>query len=283
MRKLQNGVILATISLGIDKTNSVYNWGMEKAEIIVFDLDQTLTESKSPLDVEMNDLLCDLLRIKKVAVISGASFKQFQDQFLDHLVCPPELLSKLYLLPTDGAAFYEYKDKWQCVYNHALAVEEKQKIIKAFEETFLETGFKREERIFGELIEDRGSQITFSGLGMKAPIELKEKWDPDRKKREVLEENLLKKIPEYSIKLGGTTSIDITPKGIDKAFGIEALMKNLNLSKEQVFYVGDAFYKDGNDTSIIRLNIGYKSVGDPGIEDTKQFIREFIKQSQMGV
>ncbi len=261
----------------------VYNYAMEKVEVIVFDLDQTLTESKSPLDVEMNDLLCDLLNIKKVAVISGASFKQFEEQFLDRLVCPSELLKNLYLLPTDGAAFYEYKDKWQRVYSHELAQEEKLKILKAFEETFKETGFQKEERIYGELIEDRGSQITFSGLGMKAPIELKEKWDPDRKIRDELKDVLSRKLPEYSVKLGGTTSIDITPKGIDKAYGIEKLMKFLNLNSEQVFYVGDAFYKDGNDTSIIRLNIGYKSVGDPGIEDTKQFIRGLIKQSQMGV
>ncbi len=37
---------------------------------------------------------------------------------------------------------------------------------------------------WGEQIEDRGSQITFSALGQQAPIEEKKKWDPDFTKRE---------------------------------------------------------------------------------------------------
>ncbi|MFZ2769752.1 MAG: HAD-IIB family hydrolase, partial [Minisyncoccia bacterium] len=232
---------------------------------------------------EMSELLCELLKLKKVAVISGASMEQFQKQFLDYLICPRELLNNLYLLPTDGAALYEYVLEWKCVYNHNLSKDEKIKIFEAFERTFIDTGFKKEQVLYGELIEDRGSQITFSGLGMKAPIVLKEKWDPDQKKRRILIESLQKKLPEYSIKIGGTTSIDITLKGIDKAYGILELMKHLNYTKEQVFYVGDAFYKDGNDTSIERLNIGFKAVGDPGIEDTKILLRTLINKLKTGV
>ena len=250
---------------------------MEKAEIIVFDLDQTLTESKAPLDLEMAELLRGLLKIKKVAIISGASFKQFQNQFLDHFDCPIELLKNLYLLPTNGAIFYEYKEGWNCIYNHELPIEERQKIIKALEETFKETGFQQEKTIYGELIEDRGSQVTFSGLGMQAPLELKDKWDPDRKKRETLINSLQPKLPNYSVKMAGTTSIDITPSGVDKAYGVGELMNYLEYSKDQVFYIGDAFYPQGNDTSILRLNIGYESVGKPGIEDTKELIRSLLK------
>jgi len=38
-------------------------------------------------------------------------------------------------------------------------------------------------KICGELIEDRGSQITYSGLGQFAPLAEKVKWDPDFSKR----------------------------------------------------------------------------------------------------
>ena len=51
-------------------------------KLIVFDLDGTLAESKSPLDTEMSSLLHDLLRIVKVAVISGGDWVQFEKQLL---------------------------------------------------------------------------------------------------------------------------------------------------------------------------------------------------------
>jgi phosphomannomutase len=35
------------------------------------------------------------------------------------------------------------------------------------------------EMVWGELIEDRGSQITFSAIGQQAPLEEKKRWDPD--------------------------------------------------------------------------------------------------------
>jgi hydroxymethylpyrimidine pyrophosphatase-like HAD family hydrolase len=46
-------------------------------KLIVFDLDGTLAESKSSLDTEMSTLLHNLIRIVKVAVISGGDWPQF--------------------------------------------------------------------------------------------------------------------------------------------------------------------------------------------------------------
>ena len=42
-------------------------------KLIIFDLDGTLAESKSPLDAEMSTLLGRLLGIVKFAVISGGA------------------------------------------------------------------------------------------------------------------------------------------------------------------------------------------------------------------
>ena len=42
-------------------------------------------------------------------------------------------------------------------------------------------------------------------------------WDPDFAKRKKMKELLDKLIPEFSVRLGGTTSVDITKPGIDKA------------------------------------------------------------------
>lgn len=249
----------------------------ETADIIIFDLDKTLTESKMPLDPDMSALLCALLRRKKAAVISGAAFKQFEAQFLHYLSCPREVLENLFLLPTNGASLYEYKNEsWACVYQMEFAVAEKKKIFIALELAFTKTNFKKPETVYGAQIEDRDTQITFSGLGSEAPLALKEKWDPDHAKRNVLAQALQAELPDFSISIGGATSIDITRKGIDKAYGITALMRRLKYLPKQVFYVGDALFPGGNDASVLSLGIGYASVEKGGIAETKDIIRAIL-------
>src|ERR1035438_8632959 len=77
-------------------------------KLIVFDLDGTLAESKSPIDGEMLALLHDLLGIVKVAIISGGDWPQFETQVLSHLPLD-QRLADLSLLPTCGTKFYRYE------------------------------------------------------------------------------------------------------------------------------------------------------------------------------
>ncbi|OGZ11876.1 MAG: hypothetical protein A3D67_00345 [Candidatus Lloydbacteria bacterium RIFCSPHIGHO2_02_FULL_51_22] len=248
---------------------------MENAKIVAFDLDQTLAESKMPLDTEMSGLLCALLAVKKVAVISGASFAQFQKQFLENLSCSAGALENLYLLPTNGASLYKYTGGWVCVYEHNLTTEEKQKIFDAFEKVFAQTGFIKPEKIYGTLVEDRETQLTFSGLGSDAPLALKEGWDPRHEKRDVLAAALRKELPGFTVSIGGATSIDVTREGIDKAFGLTELLRTLGYMPKEAFYVGDALFPGGNDASVIPLGIPYKYV-EGGVKDTKAFLRAFL-------
>ncbi len=92
------------------------------------------------------------------------------------------------------------------------------------------------------MIEDRGSQITFSALGQEAPLDEKKKWDPDFKKREKIKEILKPLIPDFSIQLGGSTSIDVTRPGIDKAYGVKKLQETLGIAIEDMIFVGDAVF-----------------------------------------
>ncbi|MDB5266566.1 MAG: HAD-superfamily hydrolase subfamily [Parcubacteria group bacterium] len=245
-------------------------------KLVAFDIDQTLTESKSPLDAEMAALLRTLLDKKRVAVISGGTFEQFKKSIIDPLGASEDELRYLYLLPTMGAQLYEYKGGWKEVYSYALSEDEKQKIMEAFGLAFRETGFVQPERIYGVQIEDRGTQITFSALGSDAPNELKYSWDPDHHKRSALVVVLQRELPNFALSIGGTTSIDVTRQGIDKAFGLHELMKHLELSKEEVLFVGDALFPGGNDASVIPTGIPYASEEKPGLSDTKDTIRKLI-------
>jgi HAD superfamily hydrolase (TIGR01484 family) len=186
-------------------------------ELIVFDLDGTIAESKSRLDDEMSALLRELLSIVKVAVISGGNWPQFEKQLVSNLPRDANL-ENLSLLPTCGTKFYKYGSAWEELYSENFIDEEKAKIIDSLHEAIGSMGFNAE-IAWGELIEDRGSQITFSALGREAPLEEKKKWDPDFSKRKQIKAFLDKSIPEFSVRLGGTASVDVTKQGIDKASG----------------------------------------------------------------
>ncbi len=105
----------------------------------------------------------------------------------------------------------------------------------------------RLKKLWGEEIEDRGSQITFSALGQQAPNKEKEKWDPDFTKRKKIKVFLDNLIPEFSVRLGGETSIDITKPGIDKAYGIKKLRDTLGIAIHEMIFIGDALFPGGND------------------------------------
>jgi len=214
-------------------------------KLIVFDLDGTLGESKSSLDSEMTALIHDLLSVVKVAVISGGDWLQFEKQVLSGLP-HDKRLENLSILPTCGTKFYQYGTDWKKIYSEDFTAEEKKKIISSLKKALEASGFKIK-KLWGEEIEDRGSQITFSALGQQAPNEEKEKWDPDFTKRKKIKVILDTLIPGVSVRLGGETSIDVTKPGIDKAYGIRKLRDILGIEINEMIFVGDTLFPGGND------------------------------------
>src|SRR3990172_8340708 len=127
---------------------------MKGLELIVFDIDGTLTRSKLPPDAEMAGLLCQLMSKYTVAIISGANYKQFKSQILDSLPCSSEHMKNLYILPVDGTVFC-YGDGWRCENDAPLSTKEKECIKTAFENIFEEVGLKKPRKTYGELIRSR--------------------------------------------------------------------------------------------------------------------------------
>jgi len=242
-------------------------------QLIVFDLDGTLAESKSSLDAEMSKLLHNLLDVIKVAVISGGNWPQFEKQVLSKLP-HDECLENLYLLPTCGTKFYKYlAGDWKKLYSEDFTNAEKKKIIGSLTKAIEETGFK-ENKVWGEIIEDRGSQITYSALGQQSPLEEKKKWDPDFAKRKKIKIILDKLIPEFSVRLGGTTSVDITKPGIDKAYGIKKLQDILGIAIIDMIFIGDALFPGGNDYPAKEAGVLSIKVRDPN--ESKRVIEAIV-------
>ena len=243
-------------------------------QLVIFDLDGTLTISKSPIDPEMAGLLVKLLERKKIAVISGGGFPQFQAQLLACLPGNTDNYTNLYLMPTSGTRLYIWKGSWIQQYEESLSPQEKQRILTSLDTALKMTGFEKPEKIFGPLIEDRGSQITFSALGQSAPVDLKYAWDPARTKRARIASVLSQKIPEFEVRVGGATSIDITKRGINKGYGIRKLEQFLKVDSDQIVFVGDALFYGGNDYPAKATGVDCISVKGP--EETKALIKSWL-------
>ena len=231
-------------------------------DLVAFDLDSTLAESKQPLKETMGEALADLLGVAQVAVISGGDWSQFDKQVASRLPARADL-SRLWLMPTTGTKLYRHTDgAWRAVYAELFDDATKDKILTAFDAALEATGFTPEQT-WGERIEDRGSQITFSALGQQAPLEAKEKWDPDFAKRKVIQKDLKDRLPGLSINMGGATSIDITREGVDKAYGLKKLRDASGIPLDAMMFIGDAIFPGGNDYPAKELGLDTVRVRDP--------------------
>lgn len=238
--------------------------------LMAFDLDDTLGPSKSPLPERMADLLVRLLERVPVGIISGGQFGQFQTQVIDRLDAPAAVLENLYLMPVTGTRYYRFAHgEWEQQYSEDLSSEQRLAALEVLEETAKALGYW-ETDTYGPVLEDRGSQITFSALGQAAPPEIKAKWDPTDEKKNRLREAAQAKLPGLSVRSGGSTSIDITREGIDKAYGMRKLAEVTGIPLEDMIFVGDRLDPDGNDYPVKAMGVRTHAVG--GWEDTADYV-----------
>jgi len=227
-------------------------------KILAFDLDDTLAITKSPISDRMAGLLGRLLEHYDICVITGGRFEQIRSQVVDRLDAPEHLMGKLHLMPTCGTRYYRYNEldhKWVMQYAEDLTKEQKARIIEALESTAKELDIWCENPK-GEIIEDRFSQITMSALGQQASPEDKYAWAEKYKDvRPIYRDKVAEKLPDLEVRIGGTTSTDITLPGIDKAYGMERLIDAIDVSKDEILFFGDKLDEGGNDYPVKAMGI----------------------------
>jgi phosphomannomutase len=242
--------------------------------VVAFDLDDTLAVSKSQIDPRMAKLLADLLAKVEVCIISGGRFEQFSRQVLEHVELDEAARERLHLMPTCGTRYYRWIDGgWGQVYAEDLSAAEKQRIIEVLEDGAKELGLWEAEP-WGDIIEDRGSQITFSALGQSAPPAAKYEWDRDGAKKRTLRAYAADRLPDLEVRGGGSTSIDVTKKGVDKAYGMRELMRRLDLRLTDILFIGDRLDEGGNDYPVKEMGIA--SVAVDGWEETAEYVEKLL-------
>lgn len=243
--------------------------------LFAFDLDDTLAASKSPVDPRMLRLIERLLERGEVAVISGGNFTQFQAQLLDRLGSLDEAhLGRMHLLPTCGTQYYRREaGAWAARYREELTDDETERAMTALREEAERLGLWANEP-WGEILEDRGSQVTFSALGQRAPVEAKHAWDPDSAKKSALRDAVAARLPDLEVRSGGSTSVDITRKGIDKAYGMRKLAAESGVALDDMLFIGDRLDPDGNDYPVLAMGVATHAV--TGWEDTADFLEALL-------
>jgi phosphomannomutase len=248
---------------------------MNCPRVAIFDLDDTLAESfKSPSDSVLKKLE-QLLEHVPVAIMTGAGFKRMESQFLPQLAAAPHA-ERFYLFPNSAAQCYVHEaGVWQLAYNLAFTSEERAHIKETIQKIVDENEVFKGIPHFGERMFDREAQVAYTPVGIEATLEVKQTWDPGGVKRKALWQTLKQAMPEFEILLGGTTTIDITRQGINKAYGVRWLSEHLSIPTSEMFYVGDAFYDDGNDAVVVPTGIITRAVSDPS--ETEIIIDDLLK------
>jgi hypothetical protein len=247
-------------------------------DLLAFDLDDTLAPSKSPLDPRMARLLANLLGIVEVCVISGGQFGQFESQLIASLPSDStHLFGRLHLLPTCGTQYYRFEEataSWRQQYAENLSREQTAAAFAAVEKSAKQLGLW-EQKTWGPILEDRGSQVTFSALGQNAPVDAKRAWDPTGSKKESLRAATAPLLPGLEVRSGGSTSIDITREGIDKAYGMRKLAELTGIPLDRMLFIGDRLDEGGNDYPVKAM--GVRTFAVDGWQDTAEFVAGFIR------
>ena len=248
---------------------------MKCPKAALFDLDDTLALSFENPSAEMLTRLRKLLDYIPVALITGRDFAWMSKDFLPAIITSPH--SERFFVLTEGSAqcFQWQSGAWKELYSSAISDEEVQKIREAVLESVGETGALEGISVYGEQFRRKKAMVAFATTGLDASKEYRYSWDPGNVRRSKLRDAIALKLPEFDVVMGGATSIDITRKGVNKAYGVKWLAEKRGVAPSEMLYVGDALFEGGNDALVIPTGIQTRSVSGP--PETEKVIDELLK------
>jgi phosphomannomutase len=248
---------------------------MECPKAALFDLDETLAESFKPPLPGMIECLKKLLDLIPVGVITGRTFSWVEPDFLPLMTDSPHI-DRFFAFPESSAQCLQWDGSaWKPLYAFVIAEKERARIRAAIEESVAETNILEGLPRFGERFLEKSGMVSFACLGYQVPADMKYSWDPDNKRRKILQAAIAEKLPDLEVSMGGATTIDVTEKGQDKTHGVRWLSEHLHVPIPDMLYVGDALYEGGNDFVVIETGIQTKQTSGP--EETLRMIDELLK------
>jgi hypothetical protein len=230
-------------------------------ELYAFDLDDTLGPSQREVPKPVRDQLAILCSYRDVCVVSGATPSQFRRCLLD-MEPLTDHISRLHVLACYGAQRGSRRaGSWVFETTRSLTAQQRRDAMRAIRKESARLGlWLADDEVVGVRMDDRVTQITFSALGRDAASARKAAWDPGGQRRQALIEAVSSQLADCVVRLGGGTSVDVLPIGVDKGTALTELLSDLGLSPAQCLFVGDRLYKGGNDYAVLEAGIDCVSV-----------------------
>ena len=225
----------------------------KKVKLIAFDLDGTLTQHKQPLTGKNLETMYQLAGKYKLVMAGAGQARRVFNQMGQF---PIDIIANY------GLQFAKYNDRTKDLDMVRNAVVECDRAsiearVTAAREKYGYTDF------VGDNVEYHPSGcVTFPLLGTQADPADKLAFDPDRKKRRLIYEEIKSLFPEYNVFVGGSSSFDMAPVPYNKYYALDLYCREHGFSHDEVVYVGDDYGLGGNDESVYLSDIAFICVDD---------------------
>ena len=224
---------------------------MKNIKLVAFDLDGTITQHKQPMCPENRAALTVLSQKYKLIMVGAGQVMRVFNQMEGF---PIDIIGNY------GLQYGKYNASSKTVdilrdLKFDTDRESIEKRVTMLREKYGYTEFS------GDNVECHPSGcLTFPILGTKAKQEDKLAFDPDRKKRRAIYDDVARVFDDYVVFVGGSSSFDMAPKPYNKYYALDLYCKENNLSHSEVCYVGDDYGLGGNDESVYKSDFNYLTI-----------------------
>jgi len=247
---------------------------MECPKAVLFDFDDTLAPSFEPPSAEMVSRVSLLIQRMPVAIVTGRDFAWMDRDFLPR-VATADHTERFYVMPEGAAQCFVWSGRaWKEMYGHSLGEKDRGHIEKVILECVRKTGVLEGLPVFGPQFVHRKAAVAFAALGWQVPRDLRHTWDPGNVRRTALRDSIARELPGFDVLMGGSTTIDVTKKGINKSCGVLWLSEHLRIQPQEMLYVGDTLFPGGNDYVVIPTGVQTRETNGP--EQTLSIIGEVL-------
>jgi len=244
-------------------------------DIVLFDMDGTLTEARKPFASFLSSPLWSLGQVADIGVVTGSDLDYVEEQ-LSNLISDQSIRHCLHILPCNGTKWRKPQSYQLC---HEASMEKE--VGKNSYRKILEILIQLQSTVSdfdiplsGHFISTRGSTVNWCPIGRNANDRQRKYFKKFDKKINLRKQMFMKlrllldsnDLQGVTVKFGGDTSFDIYPQGWDKTYALR------HFNDRNVWFVGDrAHSPKGNDYEIFQA-CGTRSYHTLGPEETKDII-----------
>lgn len=222
-----------------------------RIKVIAFDLDGTLTEHRTKLEIRNKEMLDKLSKKYKLLIIGAGDVNRIFQQMDNY---PIDIIGNY------GMQYSKYNignKNLDIVYDKKIPID-RVLIEKRIEYLRKKYGYIN---YIGDSVEyHKSGCITFPLLGTNALIKDKLVFDPDKKKRHLMYEEVKKMFFEYTTFIGGSSSFDFAPLPYNKLYALNLYTSENHIDVNEILFVGDDYTKGGNDEDVYKSEFSFQII-----------------------